>query len=139
VGLIDAREGMPLTVDLDYLLQLGEDVRLVVKVRRLYENDLATARAEALKKLPPADWPEYFRRIPADSDSFALRHPRSADDIPIGQQISVSIRINERSAHGSRDYLARAISVAPKGDVRVRLEGSHEELDVSPSSVRLPK
>jgi hypothetical protein len=51
----------------------------------------------------------------------------------------VSFDINERDAHGSRDYLARTIAGAPEGKVRVRLEGSNEELDVKPSSVQLPK
>lgn len=139
VGTIDAREGMIMNVDLDYLLELGEDVPLKVRVRRLSGTDLEAARAEALKKLPPARWPAYFKRVPAESDNFGLRLPRSADDIPAGQPISVSIAINERNAHGSRDYLARAIAGAPQGKVRVRLEGSQEELDVSPSSIHLPK
>jgi hypothetical protein len=138
VGTIDAREGMILSVDIDYLLELGEDVCLTVKVRRLLGTDLETARAEAMKTLPPANWPAYFKRIPADSDKFGMRLPRSADDIPTGQPISVSIEISERNARGSRDYQARAIAGASQGKVRVRLDGSQEELDVSPSSVRLP-
>jgi hypothetical protein len=139
VGTFDAREGMILNVDLDYLLELEENVRLTVKVRRLSGNDLATARADALKKLPKAEWPEYFRRIPADSDDFGLHLRRSVDDIPIGQRVSVSFAINERDAHGSRDYLARTIAGAPEGKIRVRLEGSNEELDVKPSDVQLPR
>jgi hypothetical protein len=139
VGSMDAGEGMIVNVDLDYLLELGEDVRLTAKVRRLSGSDLEAARTVALKKLPPADWPAYFKRIPAESDRFGLRLPRSEDDIPLGQPISVSIQITERDARGSRDYLAQAISGAPQGKIRVRLEGSQEELNVSPSSVRLPK
>jgi hypothetical protein len=53
--------------------------------------------------------------------------------------LSVSFDINERDARGSRDYLARTITGAPEGKVRVRLDGSSEELDVNPSDVRLPK
>jgi hypothetical protein len=102
-------------------------------------NDLATARADGLKKLPKAEWPEYFRRIPADGDDFGLHLRRSVDDIPIGERVSVSFDINERDARGSRDYLARTITGGPEGKVRVRLDGSNEELDVSPSDVRLPK
>jgi hypothetical protein len=139
VASIDAKDGMIVSVDLDYLLELGEDVRLTVKVRRLTGNDLETARADALKQMPPTNWPSYFQRIPADSDAFGPHLSRSAEDIPGGQPISVSIDINERSAHGARDYLARAIAGAPHGQIRVRLEGSDEELDVSHSDVRLPK
>jgi hypothetical protein len=139
VGTIDAREGMILTVDMEYLLELGDEVPVNVKVRRLYGDDLATAKANALKKLPFSKWPDYFRRIPADAGEFGLHLGRSASDIPVGQRVSVSIDINERSAHGSRDYLARTIARAPENKVRVRLDGSDEELDVSPSDVRLAK
>lgn len=139
VGSFDAREGMIVNVDLEYLLELGDEFPLTVKVRRLSGNDLETARADALKKLPPANWPEYFRRLPADRENFGFHQPPSAADMPAGQAVSVSIEISERNAHGSRDYLARTIAGAPEGKVRVRLEGSHEELVVSPSDVRLPK
>lgn len=139
VGSIDAREGMIVNSDLDYLLKLDGETRLTVKVRRLYGDDLAEARAAALKTLPRAKWPEYFRRVPAEGDEFGTRPPRSSLDVAIGGQVCVSIDITERDAHGSRDYLALAIAGAPQGKVRVRLEGSQEELDVTPSSVRLPK
>jgi hypothetical protein len=138
VGTIDAREGMILSVDMEYLLELEGEVPVKVKVRRLYGDDLATAKAKALKKLPPSKWPDYFRRVPADAGEFGIRMPRSATDIPAGQRVAVSIDINERNAHGARNYLARTIAGAPDKKVRVRLDGSDEELDVSPSAVRLP-
>jgi hypothetical protein len=139
VGTIDACEAMIVSVDLDYTLELGEPVHLTASVRRLSGDNLAKARTAALKKRPVAAWPEYFRRIPANNDEFSLRIPRSADDIPAGQRISVSIEINARDAHGFRDYLAHAIGAAAAGKVRVRLAGSNEELDVHVTSVRLPK
>jgi hypothetical protein len=139
VGTIDAREGMILSVEMEYLLELGDEVPVKVKVRRLYGDDLATARAAALKRLPRAKWPDYFRRVPADASEFGIRMPRSASDITVGQRVSVSIDINERSAHGSRNYLARTIAGAPEQEVRIRLDGSDEEMDVSPSDLRLPK
>jgi hypothetical protein len=139
VGTIDAREGMIVSVDLDYLLEMGDEVPVKVKVRRLSGEAFAAARAEALQRLPPPAWPADFRRIPADASGFGLRLPRSASDIPVGQRVSVSIDINERSAHGSRDYLAQTIAGAPEGKIRVRLEGSDEELDMKPSNVRPAK
>ncbi len=140
VGSIDAGDGMPLNVDLDYFLKLDGDARLTVKVRRLSGDDLTKAREEALKRLPRTAWPAYFRRIPEEGDRYGQRLPRSTGDIPAGQrQVSVSIEIVERDVHGSRDYLAKTIAGAPAGKVRVRLDGSNEELDVSPSHLRLPK
>jgi hypothetical protein len=87
---------MILSVDIEYLLELRDEVPVNVKVRRLYGDDLATAKAKALKKLPPSKWPDYFRRIPADASEFGLRLARSASEIPVGQRVSVSIDINER-------------------------------------------
>ena len=139
VGTIDAREGMIVNVDLDYLLELGEEVRVTVKVRRLWGSDLEAARSVAFKKLPPDEWPSYFRRIPADASDFGMKIQRSESDIAANQRVSVSIDIKERDAHGSRDYLGQTIAGAPTGKIRVRLEGSNEELDVHPSDVRLPK
>jgi hypothetical protein len=139
VGTIDAREGMILSVDMEYLLELGDEVPVKVKVRRLYGDDLATAREKALQKLPPSKWPDYYRRIPADAGEFGIRMPRSATDIPVGQRVAVSIDITERNARGARNYLARMIAGAPDNKVRLRLDGSNEEMDVSPSDVRLPK
>jgi len=51
----------------------------------------------------------------------------------------VSIDITERNARGARNYLARTIAGAPDNKVRLRLDGSNEEMDVSPSDLRLPK
>jgi hypothetical protein len=139
VGTIDPREGMILSVDMEYLLELEGEVPVKVKVRRLYGDDLAAAKAKALQKLPPAKWPDYYRRIPADGAAFGMRMPRSATDIPVGQRVAVSIDITERNARGARNYLARTIAGAPDKKIRIRLDGSDEELDVSPSDVRLPK
>jgi hypothetical protein len=138
-GNFDGQEGMIQDSDLDYLLELGEKVRLTVKVRRLYGNDLATARAAALKSLPPDEWPAYYRRMPADDDKFVLHIPRTPEEIPRGQRVSVSLEIKTRNAHGFRSYLARTIGATQEGKVRVRLDGSNEEMDVSHISLRLPK
>jgi hypothetical protein len=51
----------------------------------------------------------------------------------------VSIEINAKNAHGFRCYLARTIGTTQEGTVRVRLDGSNEELDVSHISLRLPR
>lgn len=138
-GNFDAGEGMIRDSDIDYRLELQGPARLAVKVRRLSGNDFATARAAALKALPRSQWPDYFLRVPSNADEFQIQFLRSARDVSRGQRVSVSIDINERSAHGSRTYLARVIEGAPDDKVRVRLDGSGEEFDVSPTSVRLPK
>jgi len=139
VGVINAREGMIQSVDMEYLLNLDGRVPATVKVRRLSGEDLAQARTEALKRLPKTHWPAYFRRIPADDRGLAPRVPRSAGEIPLGQRACISIDINERCAHGSRDYLGQTIAGAPPKKVRVRLDGSNEELDVDPSDIRVTK
>jgi hypothetical protein len=139
VGTIDAREGMITSVDLDYLLELGEEVRVTVTVRRLFGSDQEAARTAAFAKRPPDKWPPYFHRVPADASEFGLKIPRSESDVPPNQRVSVSIAIRERDMHGFRSYLARTVPGAPAGKIRVRLEGSSEELDVHPSDVRLPK
>lgn len=139
VGVINAREGMIQSVDIEYLLDLEGRVPATVKVRRLSGDDLAKARTEALKRMPKTQWPAYFRRIPADDRGLGPHIPRSVSDIPIGQKACISIDINERCAHGARDYLGQTIAGAPPKKVRVRLDGSNEELDVSPSDVRVMK
>jgi hypothetical protein len=139
VGIFDAKEGMILSVDIDYLLELEGKVPAKVKVRRLYGDDLAAARAEALQKLPLSKWPAYYRRVPADTAEFSPRFPRTAGEVRAGQRVSVSIAVNERNAKGSRDFLARALDGGAEDKVRVRLDGSGEELDVSPTRIRLPK
>jgi hypothetical protein len=138
-GTFDASDGMVVNTDLDYLLELEDDIRLVVRARRLYGNDLAAARNAALDKLPVNQWPAYFKRIPADPDGFEIGLARSLAEVPSGEQVSVSLEISDRNVHGFRYYLARSVGEGDSGKLRVRLDGSNEDIDVHLTSVHRKK
>jgi hypothetical protein len=135
VGTFDAKDGMIVNSDLDYLLEMQDEVRLLARIRRLYGNDLAAARDAALQKLPVAEWPAYFKRIPADPNDFEIGFVHSSSEVANGERVSVSIEYNDRNSRGSRRYLGRSIGPAGSDKLRVRLEGSDEEVEAHHTSV----
>ena len=135
VGTFDAKDGMVVNVDLDYLLEMQDDVRLLARIRRLYGNDLANARSAALQQLPISEWPAYFKRIPAEPDQFEIGFVRSSSEVQNGECVSVAVDYSDRNSGGSRSYLARSLGAGQGDKLRVRLDGSNEEIEAHHTSV----
>jgi hypothetical protein len=135
IGNFDAKDGMIVNTDLDYLLEMQDEIRLLARIRRLYGNDLAAARAEALEELPIAEWPAYFKRISADPADFEIGFVHSSAEVAFGERVSVSIEYNDRNSRGFRRYLGRSIGPKDSDNLRIRLEGSDEEVEAHHTSV----
>jgi hypothetical protein len=135
VGTFDAKDGMVVNADLDYLLEMQDDVRLLARIRRLYGNDLAAARDAALQRLPVSEWPAYFKRIPAEPDQFEIGFVRSSSEVQNGECVSVAVDYSDRNSRGSRCYLARSLGAGQGDKLRVRLNGSNEDVEAHHTSV----
>jgi hypothetical protein len=135
VSTFDAKDGMVVNTNLNYLLEMQDDVRLLTRIRRLYRNDLANARSAALERLPMSEWPAYFKRIPAEPDQFEIGFVRSSTEVQNGECVSVSLDYSDRNSRGSRSYLARSLGAADGDKLRVRLDGSNEEVEARHTSV----
>jgi len=135
VGTFDAKDGMIVNSELDYLLEMQDDTRLLARIRRLYGDDLAGARDAALQEFPVSQWPAYFKRIPADPDDFEIGFVRSNAEVASGERVSVSIDYNDRNSAGHRRYVGRSIDRGDGNKLRIRLDGSDEEVEAHYTSV----
>ncbi len=135
----DVAGGMVGSSTLDYTLQWERDSRMRVVVSRLGGDELAAAKQAALQRVPIARWPAYFLRTPAGHGDYEIGPVGSTSELKRGDPVSVAVPIDDRNVHGSRDYAATVAGIVDDRQIRARIEGSGELVDVGTGSVHRKK
>ena len=132
-------EGMVRASTIDYTLRWDAERSAKITTRRLYGSQLAAARDAALTARPQEQWPKEMLRVPCESDGYEITGAKSVSEMHTGQRVCFGEYTTGKNAKFVRNYQATVIGVVSDGKVRIKLDGSHEEIDVKPDRIHVPK